>query len=103
MKKVIFNEEPIAGYTASYEGRSSAANPGELVRLILTREPGVREVIVDDYGKKYRLRSLVFSAPSGEGYQCRIVDLALFASRSVVAQRPLLGPALLVAPFGSSS
>ena len=34
---------------------------------------------------------------------CRIVDLALFASRSVVAQRPLLGPALLVAPFGSSS
>ena len=35
--------------------------------------------------------------------ECRIVDLALFASRSVVAQRPLLGPALLVAPFGSSS
>ena len=34
---------------------------------------------------------------------CRIVDLALFASRSVVAQRPLLGSALLVAPFGSSS
>ena len=34
---------------------------------------------------------------------CRIVDLALFASRSVVAQRPLLGPALLVTPFGNSS
>ena len=69
MKKVTFNEEPIAGYTASYEGRSSAANPGHLVRLHLIREPGVREVEVDEYDKKYRLRSRVYSAPSGEGYQ----------------------------------
>ena len=69
MKKVTFNEEPIAGYTASYEGRSSAANPGDLVRLRLTREPGVREVEVDEYDKMYRLCSRVYSAPSGEGYQ----------------------------------
>ena len=59
MKKVTFNEKPIAGYTASYEGRSSAANPGHLVRLHLIREPGVREVEVDEYDKKYRLRSRV--------------------------------------------
>ena len=69
MKKVTFNEEPIDGHTASYEGRSSAANPGDLVRLRLIREPGVREVEVHEYDKKYRLRSRVYSAPSGEGYQ----------------------------------
>ena len=43
------------------------------------------------------------SDDDGNDIDCRIVDLALFASRLVVAQRPLLGPALLVAPFGNSS
>ena len=69
MKKVTIHEESIARYSASHEGRSSAANPGDLVRLRLIREPGVREVEVDEYDKKYRLRSCVYSAQSGEGYQ----------------------------------
>ena len=46
---------------------------------------------------------LVLVGSDNNVHHCRIVDLALFASRSVVAQRPLLGPALLVAPFGNSS
>ena len=42
MKDVTLNEEPIAEYSASHEGRSSAPNPGNLVRPRLTREPGIR-------------------------------------------------------------
>ena len=36
-------------------------------------------------------------------HNCHIVDFTSFASHSVVAQRPLLGRALLVAPFGNFS
>ena len=88
MRKVTFNEEPIAGHTASYEGRSSAANPGDLVRLRLTREPGVREVEVDEYDKKYRHRSRVYSAPSGEGYQ-EPVDLGPETPEVSEAEAPI--------------
>ena len=88
MKKVTFNEEPIAGYSANLEGRSSAANPDDLVRLRLTREPGVREVEVDEYDKKYHLRLRVYSAPSGEGYQ-EPVDLGPETPEVSEAETPI--------------
>ena len=88
MKKVTFNEEPIAGYSANHEERSSAANPGDLVRLRLIREPGVREVEVDEYDKKYQLRSRVYSAPSGGGYQ-EPVDLGPETPKVSEAETPI--------------
>ena len=81
-------EEPIAGYSTKHEGRSSATIPEDLIQPRLTRKPGVREVEVAEYDKKYHLRSRFNSATSGKGYQ-KPVDLGPETPEVSEAETPI--------------